>query len=131
MNTNYNIPDDELFTVLALTECTEINDRLMALLNEHHKICFHNKCYIKSFTITPEILVQLANNWSELGLFHAVTNMWHTFLSNYPGKTFYYRYVGQTSIAGSIKNKSSFTTRKHGFIHCFFNSIKEISGGKD
>jgi hypothetical protein len=88
MNKNYSISDDELSIVLALTESTKKTDNLMCSLDEMHNIQFHNKFYLKSFTIAPEVLRQLAYRWSESGLFPTVTGLWYDYLREFPGKLF-------------------------------------------
>ena len=78
MEYNFNMTDEQLFTLLDLTEVTDENESLL----DHSG----HRCYIKSYTIHPDILQSLTARWLSIGLFTTVAHEWQRYLEENPGK---------------------------------------------
>ncbi|CAO3635737.1 unnamed protein product [Mucor hiemalis] len=123
MGCNFNVSDQELVSVLDLTEVTDKNESTL----DHSGY----RCYIKSFTIKYEIMHNLASTWQNMGLYTSIVNVWFKHLQEHPGRDFHYRYIGQR-VSSFTKRHISFTTsRVHGFVKRFFDSLKLITGREE
>lgn len=119
MGCNFNISDEELTTVLDLTEVTNHNESLL----DHSGY----RCYIRSFTINYELMYCLARKWLDQGLYASIVNVWLSHLQQHPGRDFHYRYVGH-KVSNNVKRHTTLTSsRLHGFVKRFFDTLKEIT----
>ncbi|CAO3635453.1 unnamed protein product [Mucor hiemalis] len=123
MGCNFNVSDEELVTVLDLTEVTDENESTL----DHSGY----RCYIKSFTIKYETMKALASRWKNMGLHTSIVNAWFKHLEEHPGRDFHYRYIGQRASNSTKRNASLTSSRLHGFVKRFFDCLKEITGREE
>ena len=120
MKRNFNVTDQELTTVLNLTQVTDQNEATL----DHSRYRY----YIRSYTIEPHVLHNLAIRWLSFNLFPNAVNLWLNYLQEHPGRNFHFRYVGQVCSPFNKRHGNLLSIRTTLFVRQLFDCLKAITG---